>query len=209
VRWLLVVALAVVAVGSAALVRLAHSTPKAVESPPQPRFTAAATWPARAHAAPAFALHDPSGKPLTLASLRGRPVLVTFIDPVCRNLCPLEARVIEAATAQLPQSPAIVSVSVNPWADSRANFALDKQHWGLGANWHWAVGTHKELANVWRRYQIAVAVATKKVAGITVRQIAHTEATFVIGPHGDERAVYLYPFSAKDLAQTVRDAATG
>jgi cytochrome oxidase Cu insertion factor (SCO1/SenC/PrrC family) len=208
VRWLVVVAVAVVAVGAAALVRLAHSTAK-VETPPQPRFTAAATWPARAHAAPAFALHDPNGKPLTLASLRGRPVLVTFIDPVCRNLCPLEARVISAAAAKLAQPPVIVSVSVNPWADSRANFALDKLHWGLGANWHWAVGTRKELADVWRRYQVAVAVQTKKVAGITVRSIAHTEATFVIGPSGDERAVYLYPFSAKDLAQTVRDAATG
>jgi cytochrome oxidase Cu insertion factor (SCO1/SenC/PrrC family) len=187
-------------------VRMAHSTPR-VEHPPPPRFTAAATWPARRHPAPGFALHDPSGKPLTLASLRGRPVLVTFIDPVCRNLCPLEARVIEAATAQLAQRPVIVSVSVNPWADSRTNFALDKQHWGLGPNWRWAVGTQKELAAVWRRYQVAVAVQTKTVAGITVRSVAHTEATFVIGPHGDERAVYLYPFSARDLAQTVRDAA--
>jgi cytochrome oxidase Cu insertion factor (SCO1/SenC/PrrC family) len=207
VRWIVVCAVGVVAVGAAGLVRLARSTPS-VEHPPAPRFTAAATWPARAHPAPTFALHDPSGHALSLASLRGRPALVTFIDPVCRNLCPLEARVIEAATRQVPGTP-VVSVSVNPWANTAANFAMDKTHWQLGDNWRWAVGTRKELASVWRRYQVAVLVRTKVVAGITIHQIAHTEATFVIGPHGDERAVFIYPFTAKDLAQSVRDAATG
>jgi hypothetical protein len=32
-----------------------------------------------------------------------------------------------------PERPTIVSVSVNPWADTEANFALDQKHWQLGS----------------------------------------------------------------------------
>lgn len=210
VRWLLVFAVAVVAAGAAGLVHLAGSTPT-VEHPPAPRFTAAETWAAGAHPAPAFFLHDEHGAPLTLSSLRGRPVVMTFLDPVCRNLCPIEARVVAAASRQLPpaERPQIIAVSVNPWADTTRNFALDKVHWQLGDNWRWAVGTYKQLASVWRRYQIAVLVRTKKIQGITVRSISHTEISFVLGPKGDERAVYVYPFKASDFAATLRDAAKG
>jgi hypothetical protein len=60
---------------------------------------------------------------------------------------------------------------------------------------------------VWRRFQIAVQVQKKVVAGVTVRSIAHTEASFVVDRNGYERAVFLYPFTAKDVAQTLRDVA--
>ena len=49
----------------------------------------AASWPAGARLAPEFHLTDQDGRPISLGSLRGRPVIVSFIDPVCRNLCPL------------------------------------------------------------------------------------------------------------------------
>jgi cytochrome oxidase Cu insertion factor (SCO1/SenC/PrrC family) len=209
-RWLLALSVAVVALGAVGLVRLASGS-RQVQHPPPSRFTAAETWSAGTHPAPAFALHDERGASLTLASLKGRPVVLTFLDPVCRNLCPLEARVVAAASQQLPASerPQIIAVSVNPWADSAKNFALDKVHWQLGNNWRWAVGTYRELAPVWRRYQIAVLVQKRVIQGITVRSISHTEASFVLGPSGDERAVYLYPFKATDFAKTLRDAAKG
>jgi len=179
------------------------------KTPAQPRFTAAMTWKAGQKAAPDFALRDQNGKPISISSLRGHPVVVTFIDPVCRSLCPLEARVLTAATQKLPasQRPTIVAVSVNPPEDKAANFAADRVHWQLGSNWRWAVGTRAQLARVWRRYQVAVLATTKKINGIVLRSVVHTEASFIVDPSGFERAVYIYPFSGSDLAQNVRDVA--
>lgn len=209
-RWFFGCAVVVVVAGAGGLVYLARGN-AAPKQPAAPRFTAAMTWKAGQKAAPDFALRDQDGKPVSIASLRGRPVIVTFIDPVCRNLCPLEARVLTAATQKLPaaQRPTIVAVSVNPPEDTKANFAADRVHWRLGANWRWAVGTKAQLARVWRRYQVAVLTSTKKVNGIVVRSVAHTEASYVLDPDGFQRAVYVYPFSGSDLAQTVRDVAQG
>lgn len=206
-RWLVALALIIAAAGAGGLIYLSQ---RGTASPqPQQRVTAAETWQAGQKAAPDFALHDENGKPISIASLHGRPVVVTFIDPVCRSLCPLEARVLSAATRKIPaaQRPTIVAVSVNPWADAKANFAADRVHWQLGSNWRWAVGTHAQLARVWRRWQVAVLVQTKKINGIVVRNVTHTEASFVVDPSGFERAVYVYPFSGSDLAQSVRDVA--
>lgn len=210
-RWFFACAIAIVIAGSLGLVYLAErgGTSQAA-SPPSARFTAAATWAAGKKPAPAFDLRDEFGKPISLASLRGHPVVVTFIDPVCRSLCPLEAKVLSASTQKLPpaERPTIVAVSVNPWADSKANFAADRVHWQLGSNWRWATGTLAQLKPLWRRYQVAVLFTTKKINGITVRDVVHTEASFVVDGSGFERAVYLYPFSGSDLAQTVHDVAT-
>jgi cytochrome oxidase Cu insertion factor (SCO1/SenC/PrrC family) len=201
--WLSVI---VVAVGVGALVLSSHgrSAPRtAAASPPL------VSWAAGARSAPDFSLADQHGTAISLRSLRGRPVIVTFIDPLCRNLCPLEARVLSNAVRALApaERPAIVSVSVNPWGDTRANFEADAQHWRLDPSWRWAVGSRAQLAAVWRSYQIAVRIVTKRYAGVTVHQVAHTEAAFVIDGTGHERALFLYPFTAADVEQAVRNLA--
>lgn len=210
-RWFFACAIAVVVAGSGGLVYLALQGGTSQAAPaPTARFTAAATWAAGKRPAPGFSLRDQDGKPISMASLRGRPVVVTFIDPVCRSLCPIEARVLSAATAKLPanERPTIVAVSVNPWANTKANFAADRAHWQLGSNWRWAVGTRAQLAPIWRRYEIDVLFDSKTINGITVRDVVHTEASYVVDGAGFERAVYVYPFSGSDLAQEVRDVAT-
>jgi protein SCO1/2 len=209
-RWFLASAIVIVVAGSGGLVYLAQRGGTSQAAPPPTRFTAAATWATGKRPAPGFSLRDQNGKPISMSSLRGHPVVVTFIDPVCRSLCPIEARVLSAATAKLPAKdrPTIVAVSVNPWANTKANFAADRVHWQLGPNWRWAAGTLAQLKPIWRRYQVSVLFDTKKINGITVRNVVHTEASFVVDSSGFERAVYLYPFSGSDLAQTVRDVAT-
>ena len=70
-------------------------------------------------------------------------MILSFIDPVCRNLCPLEAKVLNDAVAKLPASsrPAIVAVSVNPWNQTAADLRLDREKWKLSPEWRWALGT--------------------------------------------------------------------
>lgn len=130
---------------------------------------------------------------------------MTFIDPVCRNLCPLEATALGKVVRDLgAKAPAIVAVSVNPWADTAANFRADARAWRLPASWRWATGTQADLASVWRSYGVAVRVQTKRVAGVTVRNVIHTEGSYLIDARGYERALFLYPFRAADIEQELR-----
>jgi protein SCO1/2 len=199
-RWLIGGVAAVVAIGIALVV--GHSLTSSSSSSASVVTT---TWPEGVRAAPAFALRDQHGKPLTLASLRGRPAIVTFIDPLCRDFCPREASVLsEAGTALGKDAPAIVSVSVNPWANTRDNFREDAIHWRLGKSWRWGVGSQAQLAKVWQDYGVAVQVTRKTIAGVRIRQITHTGAAYLIDAEGYERALFLYPFTTAQVVGAAR-----
>ncbi len=164
-----------------------------------------AVWPAGRTRAPAFALHDQAGKLVSLASYRGRPAIVTFIDPLCRDFCPLEARVLADAMRALEPSrrPAILAVSTNVYGNARAHLLEDIRKWQVGPDWRWAVGDEAELAPVWKGYHVAVIVRTKTVAGVRVHQVAHTEAAYLVDGAGDERALFIWPFRASAVRSAV------
>jgi protein SCO1 len=168
------------------------------------------TWAAGARPAPAFTLTDEHGKSISLASLRGQTAIVTFIDPLCRDFCPREASVLTEAAAKLgPNPPAIVSVSVDPWADTAQNFRLDRAHWKLGPTWRWATGSFAELARVWQPYGVAVQVTKKTIAGVKVRYITHTGAAYLIDGKGYERALFLYPFTTDQVVSAAQALEAG
>jgi cytochrome oxidase Cu insertion factor (SCO1/SenC/PrrC family) len=164
------------------------------------------TFPSGTRRAPDFALRDQTGRQISLRSLRGRPVVIAFIDPVCRNLCPLEAKVLGEVPTELPAGsrPTIVAVSVNPWNQTQSDLRIDAAKWHLPPEWRWALGSYAQLARVWEQYAIGVQVQTKKLAGITVHTVDHTEAAYVIDPSGYERALFLYPYGSRDVAAIVK-----
>jgi cytochrome oxidase Cu insertion factor (SCO1/SenC/PrrC family) len=168
-----------------------------------------AVWAAGAQRAPDFRLADQDGKQFSLASLRGRNVIITFIDPLCRNYCPIEAQRLNDAVRSLPAGsrPAIVAVSVNVAGNARRYLMQDARKWQLVPQWRWGVGGEAQLAPVWHRYHVAVLVTTKKIAGVTVRNVAHTEGAYVIDAAGYERALFLWPYRADGVARVLRSLA--
>jgi protein SCO1 len=170
----------------------------------------AGTWAAGKVRAPDFRLTDQHGAPLSLAAFRGRPVIVTFIDPLCRDFCPLEAKRLNAVVRSFPADakPAIVAVSVNVRGNARANLMQDVKQWSLVPQWRWGVGNETQLAAVWKSYHVGVLVTTKKIAGVTAYYIAHTEAAYVIDTNGYQRAVFLWPYSADAVTRTLRSLAS-
>jgi len=163
-------------------------------------------WPAAKRRAPDFALRDQTGAPISLRAQRGQIVILTFIDPVCTTLCPLEAKALDQVVQQLPgaQRPAVVAVSVNPWGDEARFFRADAHKWRLGPSWRWAIGSKAQLARVWRAYAIAVRIRLFRAAGVTTHRVDHTEVAYVIDRQGFERALFAYPFSPADVENTVR-----
>jgi len=211
-RWALWTSVALLGVVGGLLIGellLASHKPSAVANGPVGPVGPAASWPAGAKVAPGFTLTDQDGKTVALAAYRGRPVIVTFIDPLCRNFCPLEAKVLNDVVGRLPaaQRPAIVAVSVNVWANARRYLLQDVRKWRLVPEWRWGVGNETQLSKVWRAYQIAVLAQTRTIAGVTVHEITHTEGAFVVDRTGHQRALYLWPFRAADVTRTLRQLA--
>ncbi len=198
-----------VAAGAGALGLLAAVAIVGVDRPWQAAPAAASnipvgtpfTWRAGARTAPPIDLADQDGRPVTLAAFRGRPVIVTFVDPLCRNLCPLAAHLLNQIDSQLPAAhrPPIIAVSVDIWADGRSDLVQDERRWSLVPQWHWAVGSPHRLAAVWRSYQISVKVSTKDVAGTAVHFVYHDEAAYVIDASGHERALYFWPYDPQNI----------
>jgi cytochrome oxidase Cu insertion factor (SCO1/SenC/PrrC family) len=201
--WIVVPALAVLA----AALLFAFRPADRAGSPPVPvAETPAATWAAGAKRAPDIRLRDEHGAPVTLASFRGRPVILTFIDPLCRDYCPTEAKHLNDVANALPEKekPAILAVSVNVYGNAATILAQDRDKWRLVPQWHWAVGSPPTLARAWRDYHIQVAVSSKTIAGVPVHRIGHTEAAYVIDRNGFQRALFLWPYAAGGVVETLK-----
>jgi protein SCO1 len=166
----------------------------------------AATWMSGEKRAPAFALTDQNGAPVSLAALRGQPVIVTFIDPLCRDFCPTEAQHLNAVVRSFPgaSKPAVVAVSVNTAGNTKPILREDATKWALVPQWSWGIGSAAELARIWHAYGIQVLVSTQTVAGVKVRRVVHTEASYVIDRNGFVRALFVWPYSAKGVISTLR-----
>jgi cytochrome oxidase Cu insertion factor (SCO1/SenC/PrrC family) len=167
------------------------------------------SWGAGDRRAPDFLLHDQDGRRVSLAGNRGHPVIVTFVDPLCRNFCPLEAQVLNQMDRQIPAArrPVILAVSVDVYANARRYLLQDDREWRLVPNWRWAVGRPADLAVVWKNYRIGVKVTTWRINGTVTYRIDHTEAAYVLDATGHERALFSWPFNPQDVEQVVRQLA--
>jgi cytochrome oxidase Cu insertion factor (SCO1/SenC/PrrC family) len=137
--------------------------------------------------APAFTLTDQAGRPVTLAGLRGKVVLLTFLDPVCTSDCPLIAQEFREAGQLLSASAnqvALVAVNYNPLYTQVSYLQAFDQQEGLNGvrNWKYLTGTPAQLARVWARYGAGPAEVLPAGA-----MIGHGDYAFVIDKRGHIR----------------------
>jgi cytochrome oxidase Cu insertion factor (SCO1/SenC/PrrC family) len=206
-RAMTILLIAVVAgAGGGAVLRVLHGSGTAAARPVLPTLHGQAVWPAGARRAPNFVLRDQSGSALSLASLRGRPVVLTFLDSQCTSSCPIEGRQLGSILRRLPaaQRPALVIVSVDQSGDTPAGIRHALAKWTLNGSWsvHWLnARTHAQLASVWRSYGVRVVPTTN--------DIVHSLALYLIDRRGYERTAYLFPFLPgfvqRDLGRLARE----
>lgn len=80
--------------------------------------------------APDFELVDQTGAAVTLESLRGRPVLMTFAFAHCQTICPAIVRTVSYAAERLGDlSPAVVVVTLDPWRDTPSSLPSLAKSW--------------------------------------------------------------------------------
>jgi cytochrome oxidase Cu insertion factor (SCO1/SenC/PrrC family) len=137
-------------------------------------------------AAPPFRLTDQNGRQVSLASLRGKVVLLTFLDPVCTNDCPEIAQIFRGASQVLGASASrveLVAIVANPLYRSIAyTRAFDRQERLTDLpNWLFLTGTLPQLQQAWKSYGIAHDILP---AG---GMIGHNDVAYVIDADGRTR----------------------
>jgi cytochrome oxidase Cu insertion factor (SCO1/SenC/PrrC family) len=130
-----------------------------------------------------FTLTSQDGRQVSLASLRGKVVLLTFLDPVCTTDCPIIAQEMRSADALLGAKASdteLVAVVANPTYTSLAyTRAFDSQeNLGRVSNWLYLTGSLSQLTAVWHAYGMEV---EDLPAGAMA---AHNDLAFVIGANG-------------------------
>jgi cytochrome oxidase Cu insertion factor (SCO1/SenC/PrrC family) len=136
--------------------------------------------------APAFQLTDQYGKPASLAGLRGKVVLLTFLDPVCTSDCPLIAQEFRQADQMLgttARGVELVAIVANPvYRSVGYTQAFDQQERLTGLrNWLFLTGPLDQLRETWKNYGVAAGILP---AG---GMIAHSDVAFVIDASGHTR----------------------
>jgi protein SCO1/2 len=114
--------------------------------------------------APDFALRSYRGPVVGMAAMRGKVVLVTFLDSKCTESCPIIAGVIGAALPRL--SPAerrqveAIAITVEPRLDTPASVRrfLAARH-ALGVL-DFLIGSVRQLRPVWKALHVLPAVDT-------------------------------------------------
>jgi len=133
-----------------------------------------------------FQLTDQRGHSVTLASLRGKVVLLTFLDPVCTSDCPLIAQEFRAAGQILGPAARhveLVAVAANPVFYQLSYTQAFTRQEGMDQvpNWLFLTGPVDQLRQVWKNYAIAAEV---EPAG---SMVGHTEVAYVIDRAGHVR----------------------
>jgi cytochrome oxidase Cu insertion factor (SCO1/SenC/PrrC family) len=133
--------------------------------------------------APGFTLTSQDGRQVSLAGLRGKVVLLTFLDPVCTTDCPLIAQEMRSADTMLgakASNTELVAVVANPTYTSIAytKAFTSQENLGQVPNWLYLTGSLSQLADVWHSYGIEV---EDLPAGA---MSAHNDLAFVISADG-------------------------
>jgi cytochrome oxidase Cu insertion factor (SCO1/SenC/PrrC family) len=152
--------------------------------------------------APNFTLTSQTGRPVSLTSLRGKVVLLAFLDPVCTTDCPViaaEMRVADTLLGSKASDTELVAVVANPTYTSLAYTRAFDQQVGLNTvpNWLYLTGSVSQLAAVWHHFGIEV---EDLPAGAMA---AHNDIAFVISAAGIvQQEISDDPGPATDVTQS-------
>jgi cytochrome oxidase Cu insertion factor (SCO1/SenC/PrrC family) len=158
-----------------------HADPvlaQAIDGAPQPVNAVAA----------GFGLVDQYGKEVSLASLRGKVVALTFLDDTCTTDCPVIAQEFRDADRDLGHDTRrveMVAINANPrYITTDYIRAFDRQEGLQGlANWDYLTGTLPQLRQVWKAYGESVLYFPGGA------MIGHSEYAWVIDASGHTRDI--------------------
>jgi len=134
-----------------------------------------------------FTLTDQAGHSLSMASLRGKVVVMEFMDPHCTDICPIVSQeFIEAYRDLTPAARGQVvflAVNVNEYHTKVSEMAAftDEQHLNTVPTWRFLTGSVAALRSIWHAYGEEVEAPSPNA------DIIHSSFMYFIDPQGKER----------------------
>ncbi len=137
-------------------------------------------------AAPGFTLVDQNDHVASMASMRGKVVVLEFMDPHCVDICPIVAQEFVDAyhdLGKLASRVVFAAVNVNPYHHSVASVAAFSKEHGLNQipSWHFFTGPVPQLRRIWHNYGITVVARGRNA------DVEHSSLVYFISPTGVER----------------------
>jgi protein SCO1 len=137
---------------------------------------------------PAVTLVDQHGRDVSLASLKGRPVLIDFIYTTCPGPCPLMtarmAVVAKLLGPKLGSQVTFVSITIDPEHDRPAELARYAREFGVDEpGWLFLTGTPAQIDGVLALYHLA---RGRNPDGT----VNHSAASFLLGRDGHQVRQY-------------------
>lgn len=162
----------------------------------------------RSVAAPGFTLTDDTGKAWSLASQRGKPVVLTFGFTHCADTCPATlAKLAHLAGGSDPKTPIdIAFVTVDPQRDSVETMHRFVTRFDAGnAHVVGLTGTPDQIDAVERAYHVwAQRIPGRRPDG--AYDVAHSSVVYFIDRNGTTRSVHDDDDSDAVLAAALREA---
>jgi len=137
---------------------------------------------------PPVTLIDQYGKPVSLASLKGKPVLIDFIYTRCPGPCETMTlkmtRIADELKPQLGSDLRIVSISLDPEYDSPARMLAFAKNLGAERKgWLFLTGNLSQIEQVLKPYRIKRVVQSNGM-------VDHVLEMFLLGPDGKQVRLY-------------------
>jgi protein SCO1/2 len=144
---------------------------------------------------PEFTLTDQNGKRVSMASYRGKPVVVTYLYTHCKETCPLQAQMIRGALDDLGHDIPALAVSVDPFQDTPASARAFNRKAKMTGRLRWVLGTRRQLQPLYRGFAIQP----------QLRDSEHQAYITLVDRKGMQRvAVAINQTSPEDLAHDIR-----
>ena len=158
-----------------------------------PRASAAALPVIRT--APPFALTTQDDKPLGLADLRGKVVLVNFVFTTCNGTCPATTSRLGGVAAELKRQGLLekdqvrlVSITLDPKRDTPKALRRYRELYDIqGDHWSFLTGTEAEVGKVMAAWGMWAKPAKNG-------QLDHPSRVFLLDARGRVREIYSLEF---------------
>lgn len=140
--------------------------------------------------APAVDLIDARSRPFSLASLRGKAVLVSFVYTTCNGTCPMTTAGLDRVRRALRdeglwgRSVAFVSITLDPARDTPEALARYARAYRAEPDtWHFLTGPPDRVARVLSEWDMWVKFDPSGA-------IDHPSRVFLLDPSGHRREIY-------------------
>ncbi|NNN02348.1 MAG: SCO family protein [Acidimicrobiaceae bacterium] len=145
-----------------------------------------------------FTLEDQSGRAWSLASARGKVVVLTFMNALCNDICNVLGTEIRDADSLLGasyQNIEFIIVNTDPHHVARQSDPPALARSGLNhlTNVHFLTGPVTSLNTVWIDYGVSIRV------GVLPNQVAHNNVMYFIDPSGRLKSLAV-PFGNENLS---------